>query len=218
MHALPLLLVGSVLSVLLRPQINLGFIDNTYTQKKWSILMNLTDQNGFVARNAIPITIWNVLLLAQRSLSIELIAEGILFAHLWGAGPRPNRYKVKRYSKRYKSGFSFRMPPKQKTTPRIVRKGLPNPGRRKHSPKSAHKGGEVGKFKEEQLMVAKQLWEDSLKLPKRERPTLRDIAEQSGIPLGTLNKRTTGKVPWKKVHGGRRTPRVLTKGTNFCIA
>ena len=42
--------------------------------------------------------------------------------------------------------------------------------------------------------------------------SLRDIADATGLTLGTLNKRTMGKLPWIKNVGGRRTPRVLTRG------
>ena len=124
------------------------------------------------------------------------INREVLFALSWGV----ERYTFNRYNfNRYKT-FIFRKMVKTKHSD----KQRP---RRKHSPKSSHKGDDIGDYTQKDLDYARDLWEKTKDLPKGQgHLTLRQISEASGIKLGTLNKRTTGKLPWMRNIGGKRIP------------
>ena len=212
MRMLLILWAGSALFALVRPQILLASMNNVFWKKLQSSLTFMTTRSGFCAKNANNFITSSVLLKAQRNLKRKLIEKASLFALLWGVDIEIYRYAYRYIQAIQKFGY-FRMPKREKKTP--LKRGLPvnQPQKRKHSPSSSHKGGKIGTYTQQQLDDAKLLWEESLaKGPEEAKMSLRDIADATGLSLGTLNKRTTGKLPWIKNVGGRRTPRVLTRG------
>ena len=158
--------------------------------------------SGSPVPNATPTFTLPVLLLVHSKLKTRSTVREVLFALSWGV----ERYTFNRYNfNRYKT-FVFRKMVKTKHSD----KQRP---RRKHSPKSSHKGDDIGDYTQKDLDYARDLWEKTKDLPKGQgHLTLRQISEASGVKLGTLNKRMTGKLPWMRNIGGKRTPRVLTRG------
>ena len=213
MRMLLILWAGSALFALVRPQILLASMNNVFWKRLQFSLTFMTTRSGLCAKNASNFITSSVLLKAQRNLKRKLIGKASLFALLWGVDIEIYRYAYRYMQAVQKFGY-FRMPKREKKTP--LKRGLPvnqPKKKRKHSPSSSHKGGKIGQYTQQQLDDAKILWEESLaKGPNEAKMSLRDIADATGLTLGTLNKRTTGKLPWIKNVGGRRTPRVLTRG------
>ena len=202
MHMQHQFLVGSVLYALLRLQISLDLMGSTQPAKHQFIQTVLIIPNGSPVPNATPTFTLPVLLLVHSKLKTRSTVREVLFALSWGV----ERYTFNRYNfNRYKT-FVFRKMVKTKHSD----KQRP---RRKHSPKSSHKGDDIGDYTQKDLDYARDLWEKTKDLPKGQgHLTLRQISEASDVKLGTLNKRTAGKLPWTRNIGGKRTPRVLTRG------
>ena len=213
-----MLLVGSVLSVLLRQQTRLESIYKTQCMQQLSIEMQWTAPNGFVVKHATVSIIWSVLQWVLVKQKPNLTGEVTLYAHLWVVD-RPKSY---RYIKRYKTLGLFshlEMPAKVKKMKKIcnldVNKTPSGGGKYKYrSPDSSHKGEPVAEYTQAQMDNAKALCEANLAKPPAERKTQRQVAEESRISLGTLSKRITGKVPWTCNVGRRRIPKVLTQGVS----
>ena len=213
MRKLLILWAGSALFALVRPQILLASMNNLFWKRPQSPLTFMTTRSGLCAKNANNFIISSVLLKAQRNLKRKIIGKASLFALVWGVDIEIYRYAYRYMQAIQKFGY-FRMPKREKKTP--LKRGLPlnqPKEKQKHSPSSSHKGGKIGQYTQQQLDDAKILWEESLaKGPGEAKMSLRDIADATGLTLGTLNKRTMGKLPWIKNVGSRRTPRVLTRG------
>ena len=180
----------------------MDLMGSTQPAKHQFIQTVLIIPNGSPVPNATPTFTLPVLLLVHSKLKTKSTVREVLFALSWGV----ERYTSNRYNfNRYKT-FVLRKMVKTKHSD----KQRP---RRKHSPKSSHKGADIGDYTQKDLDYAKDLWERTKDLPKGQgHLTLREISEASGVKLGTLNKRTTGKLPWTRNIGGKRTPRVLTRG------
>ena len=212
-------LAGSALFALLKPKIKMELKCNRLVVVLPFLLTQLMVPNGYVAQHASVNSISHVLQLEPKNQRPKLTVEAASFAPSMAA-ESDKRYTYFRYTYQYTYRYTpksfFRMGPKTKTTPKV------KPKYHKRSPKSSHAREKIAEFTTEQLMEAKSLWEEQLQKPKKERLSLRAISRMTGISLGTLNKRTTGKLPWTRNVGGKRTPRILTAGKKMyrliCIA
>ena len=66
---------------------------------------------------------------------------------------------------------------------------IPSKGKySKRSPQSSHRGKKVAEYTLEEMLAAKEMYEQNKALPLGQQISQRELAEASGIKLGTLSK------------------------------
>ena len=206
-----------MLFALLRQQTNMALKTRTLLVKKRYLQIPLTIPSEFAATNVTVIITYCVLLLVPMKQSIPLTKKELLCAHLWAVESETDRYMINRYINRYKTSelfLPFRMPPKMKTTKKVrnldVNKTPSKASKGKYSkrsPQSSHRGEKVAEYTLEEMLAAKAMYEQNKALPLGQQMSQGELAEASGIKLGTLSKRITGEVPWTcNVGGGAQDP------------
>ena len=130
---------------------------------------------------------------------------------LGGRGP------VKWVIKRVTVPTLFSVGPRQKTTAKKIRRG--KDGRRIAPRKDASAGRDTKeqKWKTEDMDLVFDLWERNKTLPPEQRLSKNQIHKRTGIPYTTVceclsGRRGGGKCG--KIAGGKRTPKILDKGTS----
>ena len=191
---------GSVSFVLLRHQTRWGLKCSTLVMGS-STLMVSTKRSGCVAINAKRLSICAVLLKRKKKISNSHSCAGSM-----SVGSRRN---VKQVIKRVI--FSF-LVARQKTTQKKVCHG--KDGRIIAPRKPASAGYKV----KEQKWPASDfdLWEANKTKPKDQQMSKFAISKEVKIPYTTICERLSGRRGGGKrgkITGGKRTPRVLNKGT-----
>ena len=176
------------------------------------IRMKLTVPSGYASKNARKPITWNVSLKIKKEKS-----SSPFFALLMNVEDLGGRCPVKQVIKWVTIRTLFSVGPRQKTTAKKIRRG--KDGRRIAPRKDVSAGRDTKeqKWKTEDMDLVFDLWERNKTLPPEQRLSKNQIHKTTGIPYTTVCERLSGRRGGGKrgkIAGGKRTPKILDKGTS----
>ena len=204
-------MAGSVIYAVWRPRTKWG-LKCSILVMALCIRMELMVPSGYAAKNARKPITWNVSLKIKKEKS-----SPPFFALLMNVEDLGGRDLVKRVVKRVTVLTLFSVGPRQKTTAKKIRQG--KDGRRIAPRKDASAGRDTKeqKWKTEDMDLVFDLWERNKTLPPEQRLSKNQIHKQTGVPYTTVCEHLSGRRgggKCGKIAGGKRTPKILDKGTS----